>query len=208
MPRRRNNRNQSLFTRLSRLPSMNLAAREPHEIVGTNEWVEFRNRKAFLEGRSNNPCTSHESQNGRKLTKQKKETGSSTQFIDKILLYIDACEWAQIDGGEHDKRWVNPRYYPSRIFETGRITEAITQEYHYFPVASTDDDPEGLAFHHVVSTDGRSHTIEPNSWKLYQTYAQRRRNSRQRRERQRNIDHTVYGDMTHEDKESYDDSRR
>jgi len=203
MPRR-NNRNQSLASRLASIPRVNLVDREPHQIVGTSEWAEVRARKAFLEGRSSSSCISPETR-GRSLTKMKQRTGASTQFIDKVLQYVDAGEWAQIEGGEHDKRWVNPKYYPSRIFETGRIKEANTQEYHYFPVSSTEDDPKGLALHHVVSGGGRSYTIEPNSWKLYETYVQRKRDSRQRRQRQRNIDQAVYGERNREDGQFYNE---
>jgi len=202
MPRR-NNRNQSLAARLASIPRVNLADREPHQIVGTSEWAEVRARKAFLEGRSSCLCISPETR-GRPLTKMKQQTGASTHFIDKMLQYIDAGEWAQIEGGEHDKRWVNPKHYPSRIFETGRIKEADTQEYHYFPVSSTDDDPKGLALHHVVSAGGRSFTIEPNTWKLYETYVQRKRDSRKQRKQQRNIDQAVYGEMAREEEELYD----
>ena len=71
-------------------------------------------------------------------------------------------------------------------------------------MSSTDNDPKGLALHYVVSAGGRSYTIEPNTWKLYETYVQRKRDRRQQRKQQRNIDQAVYGEMAREEEELYD----
>ena len=124
----RSNRHQSLSTRLANAPRIDLAAREPHQIVGSTEWAQVKQRIAFLEGRSTVDQITGICRNDITNARVHQNPGCSSELVDKILAFINHGEWAQIEGGEHDGRWVNPRHYPDRIFETGRVTEAKTGE--------------------------------------------------------------------------------
>lgn len=186
MPSRRRS---NLSDRLSACPKADLANREPHKIVGTIEWAKHRAQVAFEEGRSDVSCIGGLSRNELSSEKRKVFTGEkggvSSKFIDKVLDFIDQAEWAQIEGGEHNGRWINPKHYPERIFDTGKIKEKGTGEYYYFPHSSTDNDPKGLAFHYVVSDGGKRYTIQPNIWKEYKSRGHRKSERRNRQKKQR-----------------------
>ena len=164
-------RKASLSNRLRAIPRTNLESREPHEIVGTAEWATVRNRVAFLEGRShtmtNSTCITRNELAKRQRAERRVDKGVRSQLVDQILDFIDAGEWAQVEGGEHDGRWINPKHYPERIFDTGRVKEASTGEMHYFPLSGTEEDPKGLALHYKVSGCGLYYTIGPNIWREY-----------------------------------------
>lgn len=182
-------RKQSLNNRLRALPKTNLETREPHEIVGTAEWAAVRRNVAFLEGRATTmECSSGITRNElthRERTKRRVDKGISTQLVDQILNFIDAGEWAQLEGGEHDGRWINPKHYPERIFDTGRVKEASTGEMHYFPISGTENDPKGLALHYKVTGCGQYYTIGPNIWKEYQDPLRLKRERRMRNKKER-----------------------
>ena len=170
------------------IPRINLADREPHQIVGSNEWAALKRRVAILEGRS---CTSENSTGTTRNElpyRTREDMGASTECIDQILEFVEFGDWAQIEGGEHDKRWVNTRHYPNRIFETGLIKEAGTGEVHYFPIASTDDDLKGKALHYEISAGGSGYTIQPNIWRVYMTYARRKAERRRAYKAERRMD--------------------
>ena len=117
---------------------------------------------------TNSTGTSRNELTNQSRTKRRTDKGVSSQLADQILDFIDAGEWAQVEGGEHDGRWINPKHYPERIFNTGRVKESSTDEMHYFPISGTDEDPKGLALHYNVTGCGQYYTIEPNIWRVYQ----------------------------------------
>ena len=176
----------------------NQVARESHQIVGTTEWAEVKRRVAILEGRSHTDISTGITRN--ELSREShKNDGASGVLIDKILEFVEFGEWAQIEGGEHDKRWVNTRHYPNRIFDTGRIKEAKTGEIHYFPLAATDDDPKGMAMHYEVAGGGGTYTVEPNIWRTASTYVQRKTERRRARKADRRVDSLVEMEMNQEE---------
>ena len=59
---------------------------------------------------------------------------------------------------------------------------------HNFPLSGTDADPKGLALHYEVRGGGSACTIVPNIWRHFSTYAQRRKESRSARRKEREID--------------------
>jgi len=177
------------------IPREDLATREPHQIVGTTEWAEVRQRVAILEGRSYTDLSTGNT-TLRKLSQGPHNAeGASEVLIDKILEFVEYGEWAQIEGGEHDKRWINTRHYPNQIFETGQIKEAKTDEIYYFPLAATDDDPKGMAMHYEISAGGGTYTVEPNIWRLASTYVQRKTERRRARKANRRVDSLVEMEM-------------
>ena len=121
----------------------------------------------------------------RARNKPVEDKGASGKLIDNILNFIDEAEWAQIEGGEHDGRWINPKHYPNRIFETGRVKEAGTGELHYFPYSTTDEDQKGLAMRYQVSGCGQYYTVVPNVWQIYTSPLTIKREKRARRKKQR-----------------------
>ena len=186
MPSRRRS---NLNSRISAIPKADLGNRDPHKIVGTIKWAEHRAQVAFVEGRLEGNCVGGLSRNelysGKSKVFTSQKEGVSTNFIDRVLDFIDQAEWAQIEGGEHNGRWINPKHYPERIFDTGRIKEMVTGEYYYFPHSSTDNDPKGLAFHYVVSDGGKRYTIKPNIWQEYKSRGHRKSERRNRQKKQR-----------------------
>ena len=199
----RSNR-QSLSTRLASIPRVNLSDREPHQIVGTTEWAEVKQRVAFLEGRTKGEqisglCRNELWRKNPAYSRKPETPGCSPQLVDKILQFISSSGWAQIEGGEHDGRWVNPKHYPNRIFETGRVKEDGTGETHYFPLSGTEEDEKGLALHYEVYNGGAACTVAPNIWRRYTTYAQRRRESREARRKEREIDNLAQETMMNAD---------
>ncbi len=180
MPRYQNNK--QLKTAAS-LTTSNLMERGSANIVGTNEWVARRNLESYLQtGRQSVPGPTRNSIYGTTSRRRKKRGPSKNQIvrneqlIDNILNFTYKNGWQQIEGGVHDKRWVNTRHYPEKIFNTSSIKEYSTGETHYFPVAGTENDPAGVAFNYHGLGNGQHFYIRPNKWDdLTQTRRGKRR---------------------------------
>jgi hypothetical protein len=180
MPRYQNNK--QLKTAAS-LTTSNLMERGSANIVGTNEWVARRNLESYLQtGRQSVPGPTRNSIYGTTSRRRKKRGPSENQIvrneqlIDNILNFTYKNGWQQIEGGVHDKRWVNTRHYPEKIFNTSSIKEYSTGETHYFPVAGTENDPAGVAFNYHGLGNGQHFYIRPNKWDdLTQTRRGKRR---------------------------------
>jgi len=180
MPRYQNNK--QLKTAAS-LTTSNLMERGSANIVGTNEWVARRNLESYLQtGRQSVPGPTRNSIYGTTSRRRKKRGPSkdqiirNEQLIDDILNFTYKNGWQQIEGGVHDKRWVNTRHYPEKIFNTSSIKEYSTGETHYFPVAGTENDPVGVAFNYHGLGNGQHFYIRPNKWDdLTQTRRGKRR---------------------------------
>ena len=159
----------------------NLGLRQPSDVIGSSEWgfKQYFNQANSAGGM-------------REFNEQKMFTNKYTQqqmkaesgLITKILNYTSQNEWAQIEEGEDDKKWVTPQY-PDKVFESGKIVEFATGETHYFPVASNEDDPLGIAMHYEVSGHGGSYKIYHNGYIPYGNARDRRywkyRNERRER---------------------------
>lgn len=148
----------------------NLGLRQPSDIIGSSEWgfkqyfnqvnsaggmLEFNEQKMFTN----------------KYTQQQMKAES--ELITKILNYTSRNGWAQIEGGDDDKKWITPQY-PDKVFESGKIVEFATGETHYFPVASNEDDPLGIAMHYEVAGHGGSYKIYHNGFVPYGNAKERR----------------------------------
>ncbi len=165
------------------LTTSNLMERGSANIVGTNEWVARRNLESYLQtGRQSVPGPTRNSIYGTTSRRRKKRGPSENQIvrneqlIDNILNFTYKNGWQQIEGGVHDKRWVNTRHYPEKIFNTSSIKEYSTGETHYFPVAGTENDPAGVAFNYHGLGNGQHFYIRPNKWDdLTQTRRGKRR---------------------------------
>ena len=165
------------------LTTSNLMERGSANIVGTNEWVARRNLESFLQtGRQSVPGPTRNSIYGTTSRRRKKRGPSENQIvrneqlIDNILNFTYKNGWQQIEGGVHDKRWVNTRHYPEKIFNTSSIKEYSTGETHYFPVAGTENDPVGVAFNYHGLGNGQHFYIRSNRWDdLSQTRRGKRR---------------------------------
>lgn len=165
------------------LTTSNLMERGSANIVGTNEWVARRNLESYLQtGRQSVPGPTRNSIYGTTSRRRKKRGPSENQIvrneqlIDNILNFTYKNGWQQIEGGVHDKRWVNTRHYPEKIFNTSSIKEYSTGETHYFPVAGTENDPVGVAFNYHGLGNGQHFYIRSNRWDdLSQTRRGKRR---------------------------------
>ena len=123
-------KNKQLKTAAS-LTSSNLMERDLVNIVGTNEWGARRNLESFLEtGRQSVPGPTRNSIYGTTSRRRRKKRGPGQEemlrnelLIDNILNFTYKNGWQQIEGGVHDKRWVNTRHYPEKIFNTSSIKE-------------------------------------------------------------------------------------
>lgn len=151
------------------LPSNPLMDRDPSNIVGTTEWAKKRNLESYLDTGtlSHSGLTRNQiySSRRRKTTKSSgSDKSRNEELIDNILNFIYKNGWQQIAGGEHDKKWINTRHYPEQIFDTNSIVELTTGETHYFPVASTDEDPVGVAMNYRGLGNGKHFNIVSNKW--------------------------------------------
>ena len=175
-------KNKQLKTAAS-LSTSNIMDRNPVNIVGTTEWAARRNVESYLQtGRQSVPGPTRNSIYGTTSRRRKKRGPSQDQIlrnellIDNILNFTYKDGWQQIEGGVHDKKWVNTRHYPEKIFNTSSIKEYSTGETHYFPVAGTENDPVGVAFNYHGLGNGQHFYIRPNKWNdLSQTRRGKRR---------------------------------
>ncbi len=175
-------KNKQLKTAAS-LSTSNIMDRNPVNIVGTTEWAARRNVESYLQtGRQSVPGPTRNSIYGTTSRRRKKRGPSQDQIlrnellIDNILNFTYKNGWQQIEGGVHDKKWVNTRHYPEKIFNTSSIKEYSTGETHYFPVAGTENDPVGVAFNYHGLGNGQHFYIRPNKWNdLSQTRRGKRR---------------------------------
>jgi len=151
------------------LPSNPLMDRNPSNIVGTSEWAKKRNLESYLDtGALSHSGLSRNQIYSSRRRKTTKSSGSdkarNEELIDDILNFIYKNGWQQIAGGEHDKKWINTRHYPEQIFDTSSIVELTTGETHYFPVASTSEDPVGVAMNYRGLGNGSHFNIVSNKW--------------------------------------------
>ena len=138
----------------------NLGLRQPSDIIGSSElgFKQYINQANSARGMRE---FNEQKMFTNKYTRQQMKAES--ELITKILNYTSHNEWAQIEEGEDDKKWVTPKY-PKQVFESGKMVEFATGETHYFPVASNEDDPLGIAMHYEVSGHGASYTIRHNGF--------------------------------------------
>jgi len=153
------------------LPSNPLMDRNPGNIVGTSEWVKKRNFESYLEtgklshsGLTRNQIYTSQRRKTEKITPSGSEKSRNEELIDDILDFVYKNGWQQIEGGEHHQKWINTKYYPEKIFDTSSIVELTTGETHYFPIASTDIDPAGVAMNFRGLGNGSHFSIAENRW--------------------------------------------
>lgn len=87
----------------------------------------------------------------------------NTDLIRDITQWTIGNNWMMVEGGEHDGKWVNPRY-PSEIFESGRLPDLSNNNYTYFPLANSLTDPVGIACHFEINAGGTQCYARPNKW--------------------------------------------
>ena len=87
----------------------------------------------------------------------------NTRLIDDICEKIYDSEWIQIEGGEHDKKWINKQYNET-LFPTGRVFDIVEKEWCNFPVTDTINDPLGLGFGFTVSCAGLNYNVVSRHW--------------------------------------------
>ena len=126
-----------------------------------------------------------------KLTKVLQDMKSPSQELQRnrasvkhIRNWVTGNNWMMIEGGEHDGKWVNPRY-PTTTFQTGRMNDMNNHSHVYFPIANSLTDPEGIACHYEMNAGGISYSIMPNKWISASTLRYHRRKQQHRRRRQR-----------------------
>ncbi len=137
--------------------------RNPY-IVGTKEWARFRDPDTNMEIVSRNKIYSSKNKNNSSRRLNYADIDKNSNLIDLILNFTYNNDWVQIDGGEHDKKWINSKYYKNKIFNSGKIIELATGETHYFPLSDTFDDQVGITMRYQISNGGLSYTVIPNSW--------------------------------------------
>ena len=82
----------------------------------------------------------------------------------RITAHIEKYDWQMISGGEHDGKWINPKY-PKEIFDSGSIPDprqaggAL-----FFPLTHTEEDPHGIGLSLEVGGGGTYFRIVDNHW--------------------------------------------
>ena len=183
------------------------------KVVGSKAWCARQRSNALLSGRAVGKTGGDRSALDRESRNQLPQTYDDMlkcKRIDAILASVEDNGWMQIVGGEHDKKWLNTRCYPDKLFESGQIREYqrqqirsknpcsqfaniegfVTYDTHYFPLANGDEDPKGVAFHYERDRGGVGYVVESNRWKTFADTPHGRRVLRDRawRERKRGID--------------------
>jgi|SaaInlStandDraft_1057018.scaffolds.fasta_scaffold49149_2 ubiquitin-large subunit ribosomal protein L40e len=162
-------------------------------LVGSKDWVRQKNREfgkpifdtqAYLD--SVDEATRNDLFDNTKQIRTKSadaliEQHKNEIFIDRMAEHINFNQWMQINGSEHDGKWINPTY-PNKIFSCGKIYDITNQEMFYFPVTS-DDDPDGLGFMVKTSCAGKKQVISPNIWINEEDSRRGTRRTNHRRER-------------------------
>ena len=144
-------------------------------IVGGDEWMAQKNIENFTHPFDTEAYLDRLSLDEKMATIKAASEVSSKPFekisqekrnadlIDDICEKIYDSEWIQIEGGEHDKKWINKQYNES-VFPTGRVYDIAEKEWFYFPVTDTTNDPLGLGFGFIVSCAGSNYSIESRHW--------------------------------------------
>ena len=127
-----------------------------------------------------------------KLTKILRDMKSPNQklrqnreTVKNITAWTNGNNWMMIEGGEHNGKWVNPRY-PTATFQSGKLFDISNNAYIYFPIGNSLTDPEGVACHYDVSVAGTRYTIMPNKWTAASSLRYHRRKYEHARRRERN----------------------
>ena len=179
----------------------NLSLRQPSNIIGSSEWSHKHHLdevkrtgvvREFKDGRNFN----------NKYTQQQMKAES--ELITKILNYTSQNGWAHIEEGEDDKKWVTSQY-PDKVFKSGKICEFATGETHYFPVASNEEDPLGIAMHYEVSGHGTSYKSDHNGYIPYgnardRKYWKYRKERRERLNEMNRINKELEAEALHADR--------
>lgn len=195
MPRRQK---QSLSDFLSNCTRNNLNERDTNKIVGHPDWVNAKNSELFGNGLKYNKSPGPI----RNTLKEKKgystdQLAQNRKAVDDIINFTLDNNWQQLDGGEFNNRFINSKVYPDRMFDYGKIVEFETNELHYFPVSNKEDDPEGIAFHHIVNIGGQYSTVHSNKW----TSMENTRRGRREEKRQMYIDDRLVNRQEYEEEE-------
>mgnify|MGYP006126484661 CR=1 FL=1 len=149
---------------------------EPHEIVGSTEWVCVKNnadntkhynatdeQKHFFDAMSHENKMNYINNIPCKFTDPK--FTKNMRKLDNINLCTDENGWQYIESGEFRDKWVNPNY-PDMMFDGATITLPISptsSETTTFPISSLEDDPKGIALH-VTTNNTLEVVVRPNKW--------------------------------------------
>ena len=106
------------------------------------------------------------------------------ETIKNIIAWTNSNNWMMIEGGEHNGKWVNPRY-PTTTFQSGKLFDITNNANIYFPIGNSLTDPEGVACHYEVSCGGELCTILPNRWTSASSLRYHRRKYEHARRRDR-----------------------
>jgi len=178
----------------AKAPKENLAAREPHQVVGTDDWASVR---LYANGKINSS-----DKHSYRTDKTGNIMGANRGLIEQIVGFTESGGWEQVHGGNRDKCWVNDKHYPNQTFAGGKIVEHSAGYIHYFPIASTDEDPKGLALHYETYNGGVNYTVQPNLWTRHVPYHRRKRLSRNDRWEERRalrlLNEQLKRDLEHE----------
>ena len=144
-------------------------------VVGGDEWVTQKNIENFTPPFDTEAYLDRMSLDEKMATIEAASEVSSkpfekisreernTRLIDDICEKIYDSEWIQIEGGEHDKKWINKQYNET-LFPTGRVFDIVEKEWCNFPVTDTINDPLGLGFGFTVSCAGLNYNVVSGHW--------------------------------------------
>jgi len=166
----------------------------PTEIPGTFEWLleqKLRSPPTLKDtGTYWSSLTSAEQDNLTHILRGMKgpdlTINANSNLVHNLNRWTDGNEWMMIEGGEHNGRWVNPRY-PSTTYGSGRLKNIADNNYTYFPIGNSHTDPDGIACHYEINSAGTGYTVSPNKWSEAKNfrYYRRRRQWRHRRAQKR-----------------------
>jgi hypothetical protein len=167
----------NIYDRLGAIPKRSI---EDYECpVGSKEWHAKKRHPSALGIYSElywNSMTEDEQNNLTKALRGQFRIGKTPaeirheELMENISDWIAQNGWLEIEGGEYNAMWVNPKY-PDNIFPSGNLQRKGKIAGISYPLVPLHDDPKGLGCHIRVSGDGLHYTVCPNNWTSWeQTY--------------------------------------
>ena len=164
-------------------------------VVGSQAWEKFRSTGRLPKRITRNSMYTTKKRYRRSKKVTRSQIAKNRELCDKILHFTFQNEWVQIDGGENNGCWINPKHYGNKIFKTGYIFEYSTGQTHYFPVADTYDDPVGIALNYKsIHCGGLYTSILPNTWTTVATRKSIREKKKAERMEEDHIDNRDVAD--------------
>ena len=144
-----------------------LLGRAPHEIVGTQEWLE--NKAYYIPPEPHAPRARRRARSrARRRARHRARVPAAVlrnndRLVENIRAHIATHNWQMIEGGEEHGHWINTHKYPDILFEPGQIKHTASARGVLFPLSDGAEDPHGIAFHFQEHPNGL-YDVVTNKW--------------------------------------------